>query len=59
MARYFWTDRRFRQSLPLSGPTADRPVNPPIGTMYYDTDIFKPVWFGINSDWRSATNVVS
>ena len=58
MSFNFHNSRRFRQALPLSGPTADRPVDPPVWTMYYDTDVHKPIWYS-GADWRSATNVIT
>ena len=38
----------------LAGPTADRPTSPPTGTMFFDTDLGKPVWYN-GSGWVDAT----
>ena len=44
----------------LSGPTADRPVNPPIGTQYFDTDFGAPLYFDNvdSSGWTFAMRSV-
>lgn len=40
------------------GVTGARPVGPQVGFCYFDTTLFKPVfWSGI--DWRDATGVVA
>ena len=58
MSFLFRTDRRFRQAIPLGGPTANRPTTPPTGTMYFDTTLTKPVWWD-GANWKTASNVVA
>lgn len=46
--------------IPLHGANAasssSRPSNPPNGTMYYDTQISKPIWY-YNGVWKDATGL--
>jgi hypothetical protein len=58
MARRFWNSRRFIQATPLGGSTADRPVNPLVGFMYFDQTLNKPVWWD-GTNWRTASNVIA
>lgn len=39
--------------LPLSGPTGSRPISPPTGTMYFDSQLGVPVWWD-GSAWGGA-----
>lgn len=42
--------------IPNTGTTAARPVNPPTGFAYFDTDLGRPIWFkGSSSGWVDAT----
>lgn len=44
----------------LAGPTEDRPVNPNVGYMYFDTTLNKTVWYtGTGTTWVDANGVVS
>lgn len=43
----------------LAGPTKDRPVNPNVGYMYFDTDLKKSVWYtGVSNTWVDANGVI-
>ena len=42
------------ENLPTSGPTSLRPVNPPIGTQFFDTNLGIPCWMGL-SGWLDAS----
>ena len=37
-----------------AGATASRPAGMPVGYMYFDTDLTKPVWYS-GSGWVDAT----
>ena len=41
----------------LSGPTSNRPQKVPAGTMYYDTDLKKPIW-GEWTTWRDSNGTI-
>lgn len=44
----------------LAGPTEDRPVNPNVGYMYFDTTLNKSIWYtGTGTTWVDANGVVS
>ena len=40
-----------------TGTTNQRPERPPVGTMYFDTDLKKPIWWN-GSHWQDATGVI-
>ena len=40
-----------------SGATASRPTGQPVGSMWYDTTLSKPIWFD-GTSWRDATGTV-
>lgn len=47
--------RLFAAAQPLqSGSTSQRPNRPPVGTMYFDTTLRKPVWWN-GKGWQDAT----
>jgi len=46
--------RLFQKAVPaISGTSIQRPKTPPVGTMYFDTDLEKPVWW-TGSHWKDA-----
>lgn len=47
--------RLFEEAMKHSvGPTEQRPNDPPVGTMYFDMTLGKPVWW-TGSHWKDAT----
>lgn len=40
------------------GNTSNRPTQPEIGTMYFDTTLNKPIWFNQHNQWVDATGTV-
>jgi hypothetical protein len=40
-----------------SGATASRPTGHPVGSMWYDTTLHKPIWYD-GSAWRDATGTI-
>lgn len=43
---------------PLFGDTSARPATPPIGTMFFDTTLGKPIWFK-SPGWVDATGAAA
>jgi len=45
---------RTAQRVMGQGSTAERPPGAVTGTMFYDTDLSKPVWRDVGGVWRDA-----
>jgi hypothetical protein len=45
--------RDFVQSLVSIGPSSERPIDPPVGFQFYDTDLLQPIWWN-GTEWTDA-----